>query len=410
MRYICTPNCGAHLTKFIQAYLNGSGTHNRSPYQSEAMENVYYWYDGNVPYCTDATAWQPMDDNFIHMNVPGYFYVDNYGVTHQVNGHNLLADQSLTFVLDVTQLVNIRHNSHVGFQESVPHSYAPQYWEPPYTNPPNRSRVFSNPASPCSTVTSPCTSLSSIAWGDSAPSPTPHSQHHSHLDDATSGTNLQLNLPPCPGPPSASVSAAPSPTPHMHGRQHSDDAIGESHLRLALPPYPPSIPQMASPVYAQSQQQQQEDQDQPSPEAAAPTTPPSGPSSPALISTSPQDLVGRRAPAPAPKRRRITRAVQPLACFFCRGRKIACGPPTNPSGSDRTCEYVVRRLSILSLKTLFRVFIYLLLWCLNSHSLQQHSYFLMLSIFLFCCSHGEEHFLGIRRRCSPSFFFFFFSF
>ena len=58
------------------------------------MENVYYWYDGNVPYCTDATAWQPMDDNFIHMNVPGYFYVDNHGVTHQVNELNLLGISS----------------------------------------------------------------------------------------------------------------------------------------------------------------------------------------------------------------------------------------------------------------------------------------------------------------------------
>jgi hypothetical protein len=86
MRYKRTPICGAHLTKFIQVYLNGSGTQNHSPYQSEAMENVYYWYDGNVPYCTDATAWQPLDDNFVHMNVPGYFYVDNYGVTHQVKG------------------------------------------------------------------------------------------------------------------------------------------------------------------------------------------------------------------------------------------------------------------------------------------------------------------------------------
>jgi hypothetical protein len=355
MRYICTPICGAHLTKFIQVYLNGSGTHNHSPYQSEAMENVYYWYDGNVPYCTDATAWQPMDDNFIHMNVPGYFYVDNYGVTHQVNGLNLLVDQSLTFVLDITQLVNIRHDGHVGFQESAPHSYAPQYWEPPCANSPNRARIFSNPASPSggSTVTSPCASLSSIAWGDSVPS-TPHSQHHSHSDDAISGTDLQLNLPSLSGPPSSSVSAAPSPTPHIHSRQHSNDSISESQLqfKLTLPPYPPSIPQMASPVFAQSQQRQQ-DKPPPELEAAAPTTPPSGPSSPALVSTPPQDLVGRRAPAPAPKRRRITRAVQPLACFFCRGRKIACGPPTNPRGGDRTCEYVVRRLQFFSLKTLF---------------------------------------------------------
>jgi hypothetical protein len=262
--------------------------------------------------------------------------------------HNLLADQPLTFVLDETQLVNIRHNSHVGFQESVPHSYAPQCWEPPYTNPPNRTRVFSNPASPCSTVTSSCTSLSSIAWGDSMPSPTLHSQHHSHSDDGISGTHSRLNLLPHPGPPSVTVSAAPSPNPHSHGRQHSNDAINELQLQLTLPPYPPSIPsipQLASPaVYAQSQQQQQEGQDQPPPEAVAPTTPPSGPSSPALVSTPPQDLVGRRAPAPAPKRRRITRAVQPLACYFCRGRKIACGPPTSLQSGDRTCEYVVRHL------------------------------------------------------------------
>src|SRR6266478_6347569 len=98
MRYTCTPICGAHLTKFIQVYLNGSGTQNHSPYQSEAMENVYYWYDGNVPYCTDATAWQPLDDNFIHMNGPGYFYVDNsHGVTHQVNRHDLRAGQVADF-------------------------------------------------------------------------------------------------------------------------------------------------------------------------------------------------------------------------------------------------------------------------------------------------------------------------
>ena len=73
MRYTCTLICGAHLTKFIQVYLNGSGTEN----QSEAMENVHYWYNGNVPYSTDATArptvWQPLDDNL----VPSYFYVDN---------------------------------------------------------------------------------------------------------------------------------------------------------------------------------------------------------------------------------------------------------------------------------------------------------------------------------------------
>ncbi|KAH8996519.1 hypothetical protein EDB86DRAFT_2919099 [Lactarius hatsudake] len=49
--------------------------------------------------------------------------------------------------------------------------------------------------------------------------------------------------------------------------------------------------------------------------------------------------VGRR----APKTRRTPRAVQPLACFFCRGRKIACGPPVNLGTGDRTCEPCARR-------------------------------------------------------------------
>jgi hypothetical protein len=29
----------------------------------------------------------------------------------------------------------------------------------------------------------------------------------------------------------------------------------------------------------------------------------------------------------------------PLACLFCRGRKIACGPPP-PGSTDKTCKYV----------------------------------------------------------------------
>src|SRR6266850_7276579 len=41
---------------------------------------------------------------------------------------------------------------------------------------------------------------------------------------------------------------------------------------------------------------------------------------------------------------RSTRPVQPLACFFCRGRKIACGPPAKDGSGDRTCEYVLALL------------------------------------------------------------------
>ncbi len=42
--------------------------------QAEAIENVYYWYDGNVPFYTDVTACRPLDDNFVPMNVHGYGY------------------------------------------------------------------------------------------------------------------------------------------------------------------------------------------------------------------------------------------------------------------------------------------------------------------------------------------------
>ncbi|KAF9486716.1 hypothetical protein BDN71DRAFT_1425770, partial [Pleurotus eryngii] len=31
-----------------------------------------------------------------------------------------------------------------------------------------------------------------------------------------------------------------------------------------------------------------------------------------------------------------------LACLFCRGRKIACGPPL-PGSKDRTCKQCQRR-------------------------------------------------------------------
>ncbi|TFK25730.1 hypothetical protein FA15DRAFT_589864 [Coprinopsis marcescibilis] len=32
----------------------------------------------------------------------------------------------------------------------------------------------------------------------------------------------------------------------------------------------------------------------------------------------------------------------PLACLFCRGRKIACGPPV-PGGDENTCNQCHRR-------------------------------------------------------------------
>jgi hypothetical protein len=121
--------------------------------------------------------------------------------------------------------------------------------------------------------------------------------------------------------PSTSLSSLPwsdsesSPTPC----RFSDDAIS----RLS---YAPPAPQTALPACAQSLEA-----------LARPLTPERPlPTSPALENMR-RDVLGRR----APKQRRITRAVQPLACYFCRGRKIACGPPADLGSGNRTCEYVV---------------------------------------------------------------------
>ena len=105
--------------------------------------------------------------------------------------------------------------------------------------------------------------------------------------------------------------------------KNSDDATSSAQ---ATPPSEP--PYMEPPVHPQS--------------AETPVRPPGPrrpPSAPAPVAEDPTtytDRVGRRAPKP----RRTTRAVQPLACFFCRRRKIACGPPVNLGAGDRTCEYV----------------------------------------------------------------------
>jgi hypothetical protein len=140
-----------------------------------------------------------------------------------------------------------------------------------------------DPTSASNSPTSPCTSLSSF-WSDSEPSPT---QRRQYLDDVTSTS----------GPPS-----------------------------LPSPPVVPSIPQTVPPVRAHR-----------SLEAPVPRRPSIASAPPAPDSSTPGDTAGRR----APKERRVTRPVQPLACFFCRGRKIACGPPAKDGSGDRTCEYVL---------------------------------------------------------------------
>lgn len=75
-------------------------------------------------------------------------------------------------------------------------------------------------------------------------------------------------------------------------------------------------------------------------------------------------------PVPAPREASVSRSTKrkrgkdsdkkpPLACLFCRGRKIACGPPP-PDGDGKTCKYVLFALihidsqSLTSLSSLFQ--------------------------------------------------------
>ncbi|KAI0058118.1 hypothetical protein BV25DRAFT_1830482 [Artomyces pyxidatus] len=57
----------------------------------------------------------------------------------------------------------------------------------------------------------------------------------------------------------------------------------------------------------------------------------------------PPTLEREPSPPPSPvKKRRVYKPIQPIACFFCRTRKIACGPPPG-GGEDKTCAQCLRR-------------------------------------------------------------------
>ncbi|KAI9455357.1 hypothetical protein BJY52DRAFT_1280547 [Lactarius psammicola] len=129
----------------------------------------------------------------------------------------------------------------------------------------------------------------------------------------------------CTSSPSSNSGSSPGPC------RHSDDVTSSTLTALTLP----SESQMEAP--ARSQPAETPVQRRPEPRR-----PSSAPAPIAADSTNTgQEVVGRR----TPKSRRTPRAVQPLACFFCRGRKIACGPPVNlgTGTGDRTCEPCARR-------------------------------------------------------------------
>ena len=73
-----------------------------------------------------------------------------------------------------------------------------------------------------------------------------------------------------------------------------------------------------------------------SPKAKKRATSTSRKGSPRLKEMSPKRLALRLSPAP-PSKKLASDKKQTLACLFCRGRKIACGPPLLGS-PDRTCK------------------------------------------------------------------------
>ena len=158
------------------------------------------------------------------------------------------------------QLVNLPH-TFAEYQGCL-HSYALQLSDVPL-NEHDRTSTFRY-------STSPCTSLSSLQWSDSEPSPLPHQQQ---LEDAISGPSH----PACLSIPSIN---------------------GTTRLRPAIAP---------------------------------------GPRRPSIAPLAPDSTPRYMARHHVTKQHRITCAVQPLACYFCRGWKIACCPLANQSG-DRTCE------------------------------------------------------------------------
>ncbi|KAH9022574.1 hypothetical protein EDB85DRAFT_371530 [Lactarius pseudohatsudake] len=246
-------------TQVDEVHYNGNV---HSLHQTQAIENVYYWYDGNVPFCTDATACRPLDDNFLPMNVHGYgygyWYADKTQMAHPhqyMNVDHCVSAQKYPDPYDIHL-----HHHQAPFTNVTLFELAPLLNSPTSTSTPSLHSSNSESSSP-----GPCR----------------------HQEDATSDTLTALSpSKPQTEPPARSQSA-------------------ETPVRLPGPRRPSS--------------------------ALAPV--PTDPTNTGL------DGVDRR----APKTRRTPRSVQPLACFFCRGRKIACGPPVNLGTGDRTCEPCARR-------------------------------------------------------------------
>ncbi|KAH9972495.1 hypothetical protein BGW80DRAFT_1459844 [Lactifluus volemus] len=170
-------------TQVNEVYLRGNGNQ-YPPYQYEAIENVYYWYDGNVPYYMDGTTMQRLDDHFFNMNTSSHSYVEKpQGVPHQV----------------------MNYTPDVGIQE-LSYPYTLQLYEPPPPmNVSDGTSLFCSPTSPCTSSSLSESPSSSQPWSDSESSPTPCQYSDDAVPSVTPVPNRYCPPPP-PSPPPPNLS------------------------------------------------------------------------------------------------------------------------------------------------------------------------------------------------------------
>lgn len=122
--------------------------------------------------------------------------------------------------------------------------------------------------------------------------------------------------------PQDTMSHSPSPcSPHIVATSHRD--ASETPMTVPSQSYMFVEVESSSPAFIHTNQQQ----------FHSPSETPHGgrTGSPYQRSPSPRQI----SPPPHPKRSMDKKPA--LACLFCRGRKIACGPPV-PGSKDRTCK------------------------------------------------------------------------
>ncbi|KAF8993677.1 hypothetical protein BDQ17DRAFT_1312024 [Cyathus striatus] len=186
-----------------------------------------------------------------------------------------------------------------------------------------------------------------------------HFQHHPHIPSQC--LPVQSPLPPLPSDPRGSGYVHYSSSQPAAPFLPTDSAPSTSFIQHQDALYPESPPSHSDLAYSQSF----EHSSSPSPfsgsgsddliKSESPEPFRHTPSVPRTSVTAPiRQLVSRgtwppRSPSPAPVRispmagaRRGMDKKPPLACLFCRGRKIACGPPL-PGSKDKTCNQCQRR-------------------------------------------------------------------